>query len=220
MVSYVPSRRFAIPDVFDAVESVAASIVRDAAAVKSIRRRLRGGPLPELLAEAYEPVALLVGSELDLAASGARGLGRTSAEIPRLAAAFRARVDAESSEQLGPLMEDLCIAGFASAVVIDVIGRPQPTRFRRRPLDALIEQWVTHGIGVWSDWPDEALAVVSECTRLQRQEFVRATERSGLVRRHRRRGDRKRVERSGFMLLAAGANLLAAHSALHDDWFD
>ena len=216
-VLYAPVRRSALGEVFADVELAAESIIRDASAVKSIRRRL-GGSLPDLLADSYEAVALLVGSELDLATSGPRGLGRATEEIPRLAAAFR--VDTASSKQLGPPMEDLCIAGFASAVVVDVIGRPQPTKFRHRPLDTLIEQWVTHGIGVWSDWPDEVLAIVSECTRTQRQEFVRVAERCGLVRRHRRRGDRKRLDRSGFMLLAAGANLLAAHSALNDDWFD
>jgi hypothetical protein len=218
-VTYQPSRWNDIDGVFAEVANTARSLVADHSRLDRMERGGEWDDLAELLAGAYEPIRVLVGSELDTVTPGERGLGRLSTRIPRLGGEFRSRVATTPVSALGAPMEDLCIAGFAAGALIDTAGRDGRTRYRRRDPDTLLSSWIAHGVGNWDSWSKQVVEVVDSCSRPQTERFLAAAQAAGLTRGLHGKRKQEALESIAFMLVAAGRNLLSAHGEYNDARF-
>jgi hypothetical protein len=219
-ITYEPARRERILDVFADVAGTARSVVTDTKLLDAMQRDGRWKRLAAILAGCYEAVTLLVGSELDTETPGERGLGRLSTRIPRLGGAFRSRVARTQPSVLGAPMEDLCIAGFAAGAVIDAAASPAGTLYRARDLDALVVKWMAHGIGNWEGWSEQVTSVVAACVGPQLEAFSEVARANKLTTGLRAGRKQQAVDAIGFMLVAAGRNLLSAHGAYNDHTFE
>jgi hypothetical protein len=184
-----------------------------------VKRRLGDPVLRDTLERSYPCITLLVGSELDAQTPGDRGLGRVTNSIPRFGGRFRAQLTGDFVATFGPLMEELCIAGFGAGAAYDALARAEPTTLRNRDLDELTWQWVSRCIGSWSDWSNSAHSLAEASGTPQSERFLRIAEDDGLTKGLRKKAKREDIQKTLFMLSAAGMNLFAAHTPTADSWF-
>jgi hypothetical protein len=221
-ISYKPTQLDNAPTILrraEAAGSAAFDPTLNDEICEQIHRRFRDPSIVNELRRHYECVTLLVGSELDTSTPGNRGLGRVTTATPRLGGTFRSELNSSAAQMLGPVMEELCICGYGAGVVIDAAGTDGPSTVRDRDHDALLYHWVGRNIDTARTWPDPVVELVFACAEDALTKFRDAASSLGLARGLRSKHKLELVDRTGFLLVSAGAELFASLTKRGDRWF-
>lgn len=178
----------------------------DEEAAGLVTAAVRADGVKEAIEGAYGCIELLVGSELDVATRGRRGLGRISEEPPRFASRFRRGLTGTAAAVIGSDMEGLCLAGAAGALSYDALLDDGPSAIRVRPPDRLVELWVPHFAVSLGDASGDFLTILDLVAGLLIEELVDLCGRLELYGRRPAR-DVEAVQRTAILLVGAGADL-------------
>jgi len=188
-------------------------------AAAAARARVEGEEVRGLLDRLYQGVAILVGSELDTATSGERGLGRASSSPPRFGGAFRGSLAVEPAAAFGELLERLVIDGFAAGAAYDHLLDDGPSPIRDREPDDVVGFWIPRmyaGLSGASRSILELLDAVGDEDLGRLDELAR---RHGLVRGLRKGAKREVLSEIGVFLLGAGVDLFLCATSRSDAEF-
>lgn len=185
--------------------------------VGNVSSRVRDDMLLNQLRDKYECITLLVGSELDTVTAGERGLGRHSTSVPRFGGRFRDRLTSGAVAEFGPVMEELCIQGFAAGVIYDALLPDGPATLRHHSVDELLPRWINHFAVALSNSSNSFLAVANATAESSIESFERRAERHGLVKGLRKKKEAAVVGATAQLLVGAGADLYFFTSSRTDN---